>query len=635
MQSAPDATLLEEPGHPVRTARPSSGFRKAVDGIESVSKAVLAFALLAELLVVLTDITGRFFFNHSLLWSQEASQLALATIAFIGGAIAYRSGHHIMVQVITNTLAPAAREFVAIGVNVAIMIVALLIGYALYDLILINMESQMPMLQISAAWIDVPAGIGMALLVLFCVEKLVYDFPRRKVWMTVAAGIVVTALITAMNLYQVFSLGSDASLSVMLLCFLVTVLIGVPVGFSMLLCTIVYLAIGASVPMVAVPQNMVDGTGNFILLALPFFIFVGMIMEKGGISMRLVSFAMTLVGHLRGGILQVIVVTMYLVAGISGSKTADVAAVGSVMRRELETRGYKPEEGAAVISSAAAMSETIPPSIGMLVLGSVTPISIGTLFLAGIIPAAVLAVCLMVLIFLRAGRNGAGRAKRATLREIAASAVGAIPALLMPAIMVVGIKAGVATPTEVSAVAVFYGLVLAICIYRAVSLKEFYKIVVESTVMSGMVLFIIAAAFSFSWGLSAAYLPQHLVALLSGTGRTTFLLESIVFLIVIGSLLEGLPALIILGPLLLPIANQLGVGSIHYAILLLLSMGVGIFMPPIGVGFYVSNAVVGARVEPAAKAVIPFLAVLVIGILLVAFVPWFTDALPNLVDSLK
>ena len=195
-------------------------------------------------------------------------------------------------------------------------------------------------------------------------------------------------------------------------------LLGLPVSFAMLLSTLIYLALTGAAPAIAVPQNMIDGTGNFILLALPFFIFAGLIMERGGISLRLVRFAMALVGNMRGALLQVMVVTIYLVSGISGSKIADVAAVGSVMRSEMRRNGYPPEEGAAVLAASAAMAETIPPSIAMLVLGSVTPISIGTLFVAGLLPAALIAVCLMALI---CGAGAASRARRRCSSPAAAS----------------------------------------------------------------------------------------------------------------------------------------------------------------------------------------------------------------------
>jgi tripartite ATP-independent transporter DctM subunit len=384
------------------------------------------------------------------------------------------------------------------------------------------------------------------------------------------------------------------------------------------------------VPMVALPQNMVDGTGNFVLLALPFFIFAGLIMERGGISLRLVQFVHALVGHLRGGLLHVMVMSMYLVSGLSGSKTADVAAVGSVMRDMLKKEGYAAAEGAAVLAASAAMGETVPPSIAMLVLGSVTTLSMAALFIGGLVPAAVVAACLMALIFVRTRRT-ASHPRRAPLRVMAASGVRAILPLLMPVILFAGILFGVATPTEVSTFAVVYGLILSCIVYRELDFRTFVQTVLDSAMLAGMVLFILAAASGFSWTLTVAYLPQRLVDLLHGINDNTtlFMIGSIVLLIVIGSLLEGLPALIILAPLLLPIAGGIGLSELHYGIVLLIAMGVGAFLPPAGVGFYVACAIMRTDIEGASRAMIPYLVVLIAGLLIVAFVPWFTVFLPR------
>jgi tripartite ATP-independent transporter DctM subunit len=448
----------------------------------------------------------------------------------------------------------------------------------------------------------------------------------------VLAGLAVAAvagLLMTVDLTASVMAGPNASLLIMITLFFAAVLLGLPVSFAMLLATLVYLQTTDAAPLVAVPQNMVDGTGNFILLALPFFIFAGLIMERGGISLRLVRFAMALVGGARGGLLQVIVVTIYLVSGISGSKIADVAAVGSVMRGELRRHGYRPDQGAAVLAASAAMAETIPPSIAMLVLGSVTPISIGTLFLGGLLPAAVIAVCLMALIFVMAPRRADGPVMAAGHRLRAVP--GAILPLAMPVAMVAGIRFGVATPTEVSSFAVLYGLVLSVLVYRALPVRRVFALATECAATAGMVLFVLASAQSFAWVLTAANLPQHLVGLLDTAGRsaTVFLIGSIVLLILIGSLLEGLPALIILAPLLLPIAAGLGIDGVQYGVVLILAMGVGAFMPPVGIGFYVACAVAESRVEAAARTMLPYLVVLVLGIVLIAFVPGITLAVPH------
>jgi tripartite ATP-independent transporter DctM subunit len=343
-----------------------------------------------------------------------------------------------------------------------------------------------------------------------------------------------------------------------------------------------------------------------------------------------VRFVRALVGHLRGGLLQVMVVSMYLVSGLSGSKTADVAAVGSVMRDMLERERYGLSEGAAVLAASAAMGETVPPSIAMLVLGSITTISIGALFIGGLIPAAVIAVCLMVLILVRARRSTALRGQRAPLPVLLRSGAGAILPLAMPVLLFAGILLGVATPTEVSSFAVIYGLILAFAVYREFDLRIFVRTVIDGAVLAGMVLFILAAASGFSWTLTVANLPQRLVELLNGidSSSTLFLLGSMVLLILVGSLLEGLPALIILAPLLIPIAGQIGLSELHYGIVLLIAMGIGAFLPPVGVGFYVACAIMRTDIERASRAMIPYLLVLIVGLLIVAFVPWFTLFLP-------
>lgn len=606
--------------------------RRTLDLIDVVGRVVVVAALIGELSVVLTDISIRFISSESLLWSDEASKLCLTTVAFLGGALAYRARHHTAIQFVTRFFAPGAREVTAAAVDAFILCVALITLWVSFDLFTVALTAYTPILQISNAWIVLPFNVGLSLIAVFSAERLLFEHSARHAGMMVPLVAAVVAIVATGALPRP---DMAVGLTIMLPLFFVAVLLGLPVSFSMLLGSLFFLQITDAAPLIAAAQNTVDGTGNFILLTLPFFIWAGLIMEKGGISLRLVRFATALVGHLRGGLLQVVVVTIYLVSGISGSKAADVVAVGSVLRRELKRQGYRAEEGAAVLSAAGAMSETIPPSIAMLVLGSVTPISIGTLFIAGLLPAAVIALFLMVAIYFFAWRRDTPRATRASLGEVIRASGSAILPLIMPVIMIVGIKFGYATPTEVSAVAVFYGLALSIFVYRSIGFATFFSIAVECGLLAGMVLFIIACAGSFAWTLTVANLPAVLIHLLHAVGDspTFFLIGSIVLLIAIGSLLEGLPVLIILGPLLLPIAAQLGIDSIHYAMVMLLAMGIGIFIPPIGICFYISCAVAEADVEATSKAMLPYLIVLIAGVLAVAFVPWFTHIVPYLVEG--
>src|SRR6185437_10320526 len=247
--------------------------------------------------------------------------------------------------------------------------------------------------------------------------------------------------------------------------------------FVLLLSTATYLWGTGTASLVVLPQTMVNGTGNFILLAVPFFILAGLVMERGGISIRLVRFIYALVGHMKGGLLQVTVASMYVVSGLSGSKPADVAAVGTVMRDELGER-HGAAEGAAVLAASAVMGETVPPSIAMLIVGSITSVSVGGMFIGGLIPAAVMAICLMILIYVRARADG------------------------MPGTLLAGILLGVATPTEIAALAVVYGLLLSAVVYREMSWNGFIRIAIDTAALTGVLLFIFAAASSFSWTLT-------------------------------------------------------------------------------------------------------------------------------------
>jgi tripartite ATP-independent transporter DctM subunit len=607
---------------------------RTVRGIALLATTIAATALLIELVVVLVSIIGRSTIGHGPLWSDEASRLALSIIAFIGGAAAYRGAHHTAIRLVTDRLSETMRLAVGAGIEWLVLIVTAATAWQSVGLLTASWDNVTPILQISTGWTTLPVTFGLLLIALFALERLLVGYTWRMVAVTgilVASATVLAAIEAGAS---TFADNPGASLTGMILLFFGAILLGMPVSFGMLFATISYLDLTDTAPLVAVPQAMVDGTGNFILLALPFFIFAGLIMERGGISLRLVRFAMAIIGNVRGGLLQVVVVTIFLVSGVSGSKVADVAAVGPVVRRELKRQGYRESEGAAVLAASAAMGETIPPSIAMLVLGSVTPISIGTLFIAGILPAVVMALCLMTLIYVlarRTPRRDDIRIEGGRLRAIP----GAILPLIMPVAMVLGIKFGFATPTEASSLAVVYGLTLSALVYRALPVRTALGLAGECANSAGMVLFVLSSASAFAWVLTAANLPQALVVLLGamGGGQWAFMAGSVVLLIVIGSLLEGLPALIILAPLLLPIAVHMGVDAVQYGIVLILAMGVGAFIPPIGVGFYVSAAVAGADIESAARTMIPYAVVLVLAVLLIAFVPDITLVLPRLLEG--
>src|SRR5215813_6047751 len=405
--------------------------------VDAFAETLVIAALLGELGLVLGNVFARSYFHHSFLWADEAARLSLSILAFVGGAVAYRRRDHAFVRVVLNLVPqPVERTCLALS-DIIVLFVVGLTGIASAEFIASSWGERTPIFQIPAALIALPLPLGMALLALYAANNL-YRENWRMIWGNGVAFIVVLALAAATRDVWLGWLGGDAAIIMALALFFVAIFAGVPVGFVLLLATATYLWAADAASFVVLPQTMVNGTGNFILLAVPFFILAGLIMERGGISVRLVRFIYTLVGHWRGGLLQVTVASMYVVSGLSGSKPADVAAVGTVMRDQLRER-HGAAEGAAVLAASAVMGETVPPSIAMLIVGSITSVSVGAMFIGGLMPAAVMALCLMILIYARARRAGIPRTPRAPLRTLVDAGLGAVLPLMMPAILLGGI----------------------------------------------------------------------------------------------------------------------------------------------------------------------------------------------------
>ena len=374
----------------------------ALRAIDAMAESLVVVALLGELIVVLANVFARAYLHHSFLWADEVARLTLSTLAFIGGAVAYRRRDHAFVRVVLNLCSKPAQNVCMAFADVLVLFVAGLTGVASMEFLASSWSERTPVLQLPAAIIGLPLPAGMALIGLYAIVHLWREHGRLA-WKVAGAFALIVALALLTRDAWLPWFAGDAAISAVLVLFFIAIFAGVPVGFVLLLATAAYMWISGTASMVVLPQSMVNGTGNFILLAVPFFILAGLIMERGGISVRLVRFIYTVVGHLRGGLLQVAVVSMYVVSGLSGSKPADVAAVGTVMRDQLRER-HGAAEGAAVLAASAVMGETVPPSIAMLIVGSITNVSVAAMFIGGLAPAAVMALALMALIYLRARR---------------------------------------------------------------------------------------------------------------------------------------------------------------------------------------------------------------------------------------
>jgi C4-dicarboxylate transporter DctM subunit len=420
--------------------------------------------------------------------------------------------------------------------------------------------------------------------------------------------------------------------AIVVLSFLVMIALTAPVAFAMGIAAAIGLAVSGAAPLLVVPQRMLEGADSFVLLAIPLFILAGALMETGGISARLVHLAKVLIGHVRGGLGQVVVVSEMLFSGISGSTIADVSAIGSLMVPALVRAGFKPARAVAIVSAASAMGILVPPCLLMVIIAQIAGLSVGALFLAGFIPAAVLAAAVMLLIYVQARRAGIASEPRASLAELGRALRGALVPLMMPVIIFGSILGGIADPTEAAVLAVLYAFIIGVFVYKEIPWRALPKILVDCAVTSGVVIFMVGAASGFSWLLAVEQVPIHLANAMLAMSREPwfFFVVSILIFVVLGAFLEGLPAVIICLPIFLPITAKLGIDPLHYSVVVVAAIGLGLFLPPVGVGLYVAATFASLRVDQTIRAMMPYVLVLFVGILILIAIPWLTLVVPKL-----
>lgn len=413
--------------------------------------------------------------------------------------------------------------------------------------------------------------------------------------------------------------------------FVLLLVVRVPIAFAMGLASLGTLAITGQAPTVILVNRMTSTADSFILIAIPLFIAAGSYMDTGGIAVRLMELARVLVGHIRGSLGMILVVSEMLFSGISGSTVADVSAMSSMMLPAMRRAGYKPEYSVAIISAASAMGILIPPCINMVVLAAIINVSIAALFFAGFLPAFVLAALILLLLYVQAIAMRLPAGKRASPGEIGRALIGAIIPLGMPIIIFGGILGGVFSPTEAAAVAVLYGVVVGMAVYRELSVSQVFRIAVSTGITTGSVMLLITMASTFSYIMAINHLPDTLAGAIISVSKEPwfFLVVNSLIFVFIGSILEGLPALIIFVPILYPLVQKLGIDPIHYGILVIAASGIGLFLPPAGVGLVIASALGKVSIGQATKPLLPFLGVLFIGLLVLIFVPWLSTVVPH------
>jgi C4-dicarboxylate transporter DctM subunit len=419
--------------------------------------------------------------------------------------------------------------------------------------------------------------------------------------------------------------------------FLAFIALGVPIAFALGGAAAIGLMLMDGAPIAVIASRTFSAVDSFTLLAIPFFILAGELMETGGISRRLMDFARTMVGHFRGGLGNVTIFGMVLFSGVSGSTQADAAAVGALMIPSMKRHGYSPARAGAIVAAASGMGILVPPCLTMVVYGSITNVSIGALFMAGLLPALIMAIALAVHQMIDAKRAGLEPEPRASWRARWQALLSASGALMMPLIIFGGIRGGAFTPTEAAVIAAVYALFVGSFVYREITWAFLYKALVRTGMVSGIVMLMIAGANIFAWLMTVEQVPHKLAALIQdvGGGKTLFMVMSILVFLVLFALLDGLPGMLMLVPVIVPTAQQLGIDLLHYGIVMTTVMGVALFLPPLGVGLFIVVGIAGCSMRDITRHLMPYILTMLAVSILIALVPWISYVVPEAMGMYK
>jgi tripartite ATP-independent transporter DctM subunit len=616
-------------GTPAMAAGDRFGLRRTAfwldRAIGMVTESVGAAIVVAETCILFAGVVSRYVFDSPLIWTDELGDFLFLWLAMLGTVVALRADGHMRLSTLVNWVRPSLGGWFNAVASLAVVAFVLLILMPALTYVDDEQYTELTTLGISEGYRAVSIFIGMSLAAIIAVLRLVETTSLRDFILAVAvvAGVsLVLWLFQAQLTAMVF--GSLFVFFVVLVA--ACVAIGVPIAFAFGIATMSYLALTSDTPLSVVINRMDDGMSNLLLLSVPMFVFLGLLMEMTGIARVMVNFLVALVGHVRGGLSYVLLGAMYLVSGISGSKAADMAAVAPVLFPEMRKRGQHPGELAALLATSSAMSETIPPSLVLITIGSVANVSISALFTGGLLPALVAAIALVIVAWWRSRGEDTGGRTRAPGSIILRTFLIALPGLTLPFVIRAAVVRGIATATEVSTVGVVYTVVLGLFVYRQFNWRRIYPLLVETVALTGAVMLIVGTATAMAWALTQSGFSQWLVTVMANVpgGKAGFLAITIVTFIILGSVLEGIPAILLFGPLLLPVARAMGVHEVHYSIVVILAMGIGLFAPPFGVGFYGACAIGKISPDDALWRIWPYIFALVVALVVVAAVPWLS-----------
>ncbi|MBN8927662.1 MAG: ABC transporter permease [Rhodospirillales bacterium 69-11] len=584
-----------------------------------------AALVLIEIVVLLAGVIARYVLHTPLIWSDELASILFLWLAMLGSVLALQRGEHMRLTAVVAGFTPENRARTEALAIAAVAVFLLMVVPSAWDYAADEWYIQTPALEIHNTFRAAAIPIGAVLMLATALTRLLRIGWRDALFGLVAIGVLALLLHFGAPVLKGFGNWNLVLFFVLLLG--AAVLLSVPIGFAFGLATLAYLATLTRTPLTVVVSRMDEGMSSLILLAVPLFVFLGLLIEMTGMARAMVGFLAALLGHVRGGLAYVLLGAMYLVSGISGSKAADMAAVAPVLFPEMKRRGAHEGELVSLLSASGAMSETIPPSLVLITIGSVTGVSIAALFTGGLLPALVLAVALAVIARWRSRHEDLSGVRRPPWREIGRAFVVALPALILPFVIRSAVIEGVATATEVSTIGIAYGVVVGVLVYRQFPLRRIFPMLVETAALSGAILLIIGTATGMAWALTQSGFSHQLAQSMAAMpgGAAGFMAVSIVAFVVLGSVLEGIPAIVLFGPLLFPSARAVGIHEVHYAMVVILAMGIGLFAPPFGVGYYAACAIGRVSPDAAMRRIWPYLAAVLVGLIVVAAVPWFSN----------
>ena len=580
--------------------------------------------------LVSVQVFARYVLNNTPPWSEELCRYLFVWASFLGACVATGRAAHLGVDSLVVRLPAGVREVLRHAVTALIVVFMGLLVWQGAALVPAMATQRSPSMGISLQYVFMAIPIAGAIMLALQLKALVRAWASPSLRLGVALVVIGAVLVVVAG--RTLEISPAAAVIALIVSMAILIAVHTPIAVAVGTACVAYVLLRGDLPLIVVPHRIIGGMDSFLLLALPLFVLAGDLMNTGGITERLVGFARALVGHIRGGLGMTTVVSEYLFSGISGSSAADVSAVGSLLIPAMTRAGYRPELAVSIVAAASAMGVLVPPCLMMVILASLTDLSIAALFMAGFLPAAAMAVLLMVLIYVQARRENLPREPRPSLAEVGRACARGVLPLIAPVIILGGILGGIVTPTEAAVLAVLYALLLGLVIYREIRLRDLMPLLINTASLTGMVMLLVGTASVLSWIFAAQGVPRLIAGVLLGlsSDATLVLLVTILVFVPLGAILEGVPAMIILVPVFFPIVARFGIDPLHYGTLVVAALGLGLFIPPFGVGFFIACALGRTGVESAARAYVPYVVVLLVGLLLVAFVPWITLVVPRL-----